>query len=96
MNLKLSNEAAWDLQEISNYTWEQWGEEQEQKYLTLLYRAMELAASDPSRSRIRNDLYQGCRVILAGKHSIFFTIEEETVCVARILHQAMDHYHHLT
>jgi toxin ParE1/3/4 len=96
MKLKLADDALWDLQEIANYTWAQWGEDQEQKYLQLLYRTLEQVASDPSRARLRNDLYHGCRMMTVGKHAIFFTIQENIVCVARILHQAMDPYRHLT
>jgi len=95
MKLRISDEALWDLQEISNYTWAQWGEEQEQKYLDLMYRALEQIADDSSRARCRNDLYQGCRMLLAGKHAIFFMIQEDSVSVARILHQAMDYRSHL-
>ena len=96
MKLRLAEEAVFDLQEIANYTWAQWGEDQEQNYLQLLYRTMDQVASDPTRARLRNDLYHGCLMMLAGKHAIFFTIQEDTVCIARILHQAMDHYRHLT
>ncbi len=41
MKIRLSDEALLDLQEISNYTWAEWGEAQERKYLALLYVTME-------------------------------------------------------
>lgn len=96
MKIRLSDEALLDLQEISNYTWAEWGEVQERKYLALLYATMEQIGSDSLRTRKRDDLYLGCLVVFCGKHSIFFTLEAETVYVARILHQAMDPLRHLT
>jgi toxin ParE1/3/4 len=96
MKIRLSDEALLDLQEISNYTWAEWGEVQEKKYLALLYVTMGRIGADSARIRQRDDLYLGCRVVFCGKHSIFFTVEAETVCVARILHQAMDPFRHLT
>ncbi len=96
MKIRLSDEALLDLQEISNYTWAKWGEEQERKYLALLYATMERMGADSSRIRQRDDLYLGCRMVLCGKHSIFFSLEAEIVNIARILHQAMDPFCHLT
>lgn len=95
MKIRLSDEALLDLQEIANYTWAEWGEEQEKKYLALLYSTMERIDSDFSRIRKRDDLYPGCRMVYSGKHAIFFTLEGETVAVARILHQAMNPFRHL-
>lgn len=94
MKINLSNEAQLDLQEISNYTWAEWGAEQERKYLTLLYQSIHQLESTPLRIRDRSDLYPGCKLIYVGKHSVFFRIEHDTVHVSRILHQAMDPFRH--
>jgi toxin ParE1/3/4 len=95
MKINLSDEAQLDLQEIAAYTWAEWGEEQEEKYLKLLYDTLQKIETKHVRARNREDLYHGCKMILAGKHAIFFRIELDTIHVARILHQAMDPYRHI-
>lgn len=95
MKLILSDAAVVDLQNISAYTNAQWGAEQEERYLRILYRTLRDMADDPSRAKNREDLYPGCHMVASGKHRIFFTIHDEVIGVARILHQAMDFGRHL-
>jgi toxin ParE1/3/4 len=90
MTLTFSDDAKEDVQEIADYTFETWGDEQEQIYLSSLYRRLNEISEDPDRWKKRDDLFDGCQTALAGRHVIFFRIEGCDVFVSRILHQSMD------
>ncbi len=90
MNLTFSGDAKEDVQEIADYTFETWGDEQEQIYLSSLYRRLNEISGDPDRWKKRDDLFDGCQTALAGRHVIFFRIQDGEVFVSRILHQSMD------
>ena len=90
MKLTFSDDAKEDVQDIADYTFETWGEEQERIYLSSLYRRMNEILESPERWKKRDDLFEGCQTALAGRHTIFFRIQGEEIFVSRILHQSMD------
>lgn len=96
MNLIFSPSAIGDLREISDYTLQTWGAEQEDRYLKGLWGKLAEIQSSPESCRLREDLAKGCRSARHGKHVIFFSIKGETLQVIRILHGAMDFNRHLT
>lgn len=96
MKLILSPSAIRDLREISDYTFQTWGAEQEERYLKSLWSKLSEIQSSPEPGRIRKDLASGCRSVRYEKHVIFFSIKGQTLQVIRILHGAMDFNRHLT
>lgn len=96
MTIKLSLLALQNLQGISNYTLKKWGEEQEEQYLNTIYDLFEEISAAPEIWRFRHNLYPECQSALGQKHVIFFQQQGETLLVARVLHQQMDHKRHLT
>jgi toxin ParE1/3/4 len=90
MNLTFSSDAEEDVQEIADYTFEAWGDDQEEIYLSSLYRRLNEISRDPDRWKKRDDLFEGCQTAFAGRHVIFIRIQESEVFVSRILHQSMD------
>ena len=97
MKIRFSRDAEEDLQDISDYTWRTWGEEQETHYLKMIYSRLEDIKRDPSSSdwRRRDELFDECRVASVGRHIIFFLMKEDGIIVSRILHQAMDFPRHV-
>ena len=95
MKIKFSDDAKEDIQDIADYTFEIWGEEQEEIYLHSLYQRLEEIAETPARWSQREDLFPGCQRALIGKHIIFFRIHKNEIFVSRILHQAMDVPRHI-
>ena len=95
MNLILSPSAIRDLQEISDYTLQTWGAEQEDRYLKGLWGKLAEIQSNPDSCRLREDLAKGCRSARHEKHVIFFSIQGQTLQVIRILHGTMDFNRHL-
>ena len=95
MKLKLSESSQQDLRHISQYTLRQWGKKQEHLYLNELYDRFEEILTDPTLGKQRNTLYPGAQSSNIGKHVIFYQLKEDTILVARILHQSMDFPRHL-
>jgi toxin ParE1/3/4 len=95
MNLVLSPAALSDLQSISDYTLQTWGEEQETAYLDQLWEALEKISLRPEACKSRDELLPGCRSERCGKHVIFFRADGDAIGVIRILHAAMDFPNHL-
>ena len=95
MILELSDDAQVDLQQIADYTFDNWGEEHEEVYLKRIYAKLEDIQGSPDRWRYRKELHPDCQCALVGSHVIFFCIDEVTLKVARILHQSMDFEIHL-
>jgi toxin ParE1/3/4 len=90
MILELTDAALGDLQMIREYTFAQWGEIQEEKYLDGIWEKFEDLVADPQRWRSREDLFPGCRLAVHEKHLILFRVEGAKLQIVRVLHGAMD------
>ena len=90
MKIKFSNDAKEDVQDIADYTFETWGEQQEEAYLNSLHQCLADIAETPERWGKREDLFSGCQTASFGRHIIFFRHQNEAIFVARILHGSMD------
>ncbi len=95
MRLRLSKLALLDLEDIHEYTWDQWGEEQAARYSALIADALETIAREPERWSLRNDIYPGFQVCLSGKLAILYRSHGGQVEVSRVLHGAMDLARHV-
>jgi toxin ParE1/3/4 len=91
----LSPAAQADLEQIWDYTHDQWGIEQE-AYLRELQSAIERAAANPQIGRACDEVRAGYRKLAAGSHTLFYRVSAEGVIdVVRVLHQRMDVDRHL-
>lgn len=84
-----------DLDSIGDYTFERWGERQEEIYLGLIHEALSSLGDDPDRGRGADDLVPGLRKVKAGRHLIFYFHSDSGIDVVRILHQSMDFERHI-
>lgn len=87
----LTNKAVEDLNNIWNYTFDEWSEEQADKYYRLILENCQEAANNPILGKhyegIKMDLYG----LKANRHIIFYRkIEENLIEITRILHERMD------
>lgn len=83
----LSPKAKSDLSGIWDYTLEEWGVEQAEKYVRELWAEMQKQASDHSASTDISDVRSGYRKKKSGPHIIFFKLIDDVI---RILHQRME------
>lgn len=87
----LTNKAVEDLNEIWNYTYDQWSEKQADKYYQRLFDDIQTLTDNPNLGKnydgIANDLF-GLR---CQRHIIFFRrIQKNKIEITRILHERMD------
>ncbi|MFZ6760536.1 type II toxin-antitoxin system RelE/ParE family toxin [Undibacterium sp. Ji50W] len=86
----LSDLAQQDLSDILQYTLQTWGENKMDAYADKLEQGIHLLANHPAIGRIRDDLFDGCRLHLIGSHLVFYEIGEHEIRIARILHERVD------
>ncbi len=84
-----------DLIEIWIYSYERWGEEQADRYLSLIERTLLRLAEDPSSGRMREALRTGYWSVSVERHVVFYTFTESELRIRRVLHRVMDFERHL-
>lgn len=87
---RLTPRAAADLDAIADYTFERWGLEQLENYLSSLNSRFEWLAENPFAGRKRNDVNAGYRSYPEGSHVIFYVVSEDHVSIIGIPHKSMD------
>lgn len=87
---RLRPKARADIEEIWNYTVNNWGERQARNYVSGLRDACIEIAENPLLGKAREDVLSGVRVYPSGKHLVFYFETEYGAEIARILHQRMD------
>lgn len=89
-SLLVSVRAVADLHEIWHYSLENWGEDQADRYLDELAEGMRACAEQPSHGRRRDELRDGYWSLRIRRHVVFYTFDDESMLVQRVLHGAMD------
>lgn len=86
--------AAADLNSIWNYTAEDWGVDQADRYTDDIENICGCLARGEKQGR-KADVREGYRKQAVGKHCVFFRMADAGIEVIRILHQHMDVERHL-
>jgi len=87
---ELTLEADNDLQDIYDYTAEQFGAEQATKYLMGLEDLFYILCHHPQSGRMRNEIRKGVRSISYVSHIVFYRVIERHIRIVRILHASRD------
>ena len=88
---KLTRKAVQDLNQIWNYTFDTWSENQADKYYIELINQCAKVAKDPLVGKQYEFLIAGLKGSKVNKHIIFYRqISDEEIEVERILHERMD------
>ncbi len=90
MFYQLSKEADLDLENIIDYSLEQFGFRQTQKYINELHGLFNSLCANPVLGRKRNDLREGLQSTNKDSHIIFYTVLPDRVYIVRILHHTRD------
>jgi toxin ParE1/3/4 len=80
-----------DLCDILQYTFDQWGQSQQEKYEKMLSIAFKKITQNPDVGRKKDTL----RLYVVGRHTIYYAMDKMTIYIIRILHQRMDTAKHL-
>ncbi len=84
-----------DLEQIWLYTFQEWGLEQADKYVSLLISLFLWLSENPGLGKHRNDIKTGYHCFPEGRHLIFYTISSYGIDIIGIPHQSMDIVDHL-
>lgn len=88
--LILKPRARQDVRGALLHTRHQWGVEQRTEYKRLLYRAMRELVEYPDLGIARGELCAGCRSHPAGRHILYYQVEDEEIVIVRVLHARQD------
>ena len=84
-----------DLEEIWLYTYEEWGDDQADKYLDLLFSRFTWLAENPLLGKKRDDIKAGYYCFPEGMHRVFYTLTKNGIDIIGIPHQSMDVINHI-
>lgn len=86
----LTLEADEDLVKIYDFTYDEFGQNQAEKYLYLLEDIFILLSKTPNLGRIRNEIKLNLYSFPIKSHIVFYEIFEHQIIISRILHATMD------
>lgn len=90
-NVILRQEAIDDLNAIWGYTFENWSEQQADKYYSTIKSACKQIGKNPGLGKEYNDVSRNLFGLKSGKHIIFYQlVSDKEIEVVRILHERMD------
>jgi toxin ParE1/3/4 len=90
-NYLLTHKAIDDLAEIWNYTYDEWSENQAEKYYLLLLASCQELAHKPSKGKKYNVVREDLLGFKSNEHIIFYRIiSNNEIEIVRILHSRMD------
>ena len=94
---KVSKKAEEDLFEIGEYTQNEWGIDQRNKYLDDIDKRFQQLVSNPEypTSKDRSAIKQGCFSLLINEHIIIYRKFSYGVRIVRVIGQSMDLKQHL-
>jgi toxin ParE1/3/4 len=86
----LRPEAVRDLEDIADYTIDQWGKEQARLYVGELRQSIERLGSTGERYPLVDTLFPGLRRMRSRHHLIYYVVDDRVVEIIRVLHERMD------
>lgn len=88
---KLTHKAVEDLNAIWHYTYDDWSEDQADRYYTQLLKGCQYAADFPSSGKAYPKIMTGLRGYKVERHILFYRqVQADEIEVIRILHEMMD------
>lgn len=95
LRLVIAAEAEQHLISIGEYSYQQWGLAQRNKYIKNLTDRFRWLTKNPTLGKDRKDIRPGCHSFCEGKHIVFYTDTDTTLNVIAVLHEQMDYVRHL-
>ena len=96
MTFEISEKANEDLEEIWLYTYENWSQEQADRYYNLILNEIEYIAINFESGKPIENIRKGYRCSKVKSHLIFYKkSKKNTIEIIRVLHQRMDIENHL-
>jgi len=84
-----------DLEDIIDYTLNEWGSVQSRHYVDGLEELSQLLADNPSVGTSRDGLSKGVISFPYRSHILYYIKQRYGITIVRVLHKAMDPHKHL-
>jgi len=88
--VRLSQEADKDLEEIFDYTFQEFGLNQAIDYISGFDASFDNISQNPEIGRERTEIRENLRSLIKGKHVIFYRVLNDYIRIVRILHGSQD------
>lgn len=95
LSLRKTTEAENDLIDIWLYSLDQWGVTQADHYLDQLDKGFSMIVDHPKIGKPVDHIRDGYRALSTGRHIAYYTIDDSTIWIMRILYEGMDPDQHL-
>ena len=86
----LSQSADHDLEDIFDYTVQEFGMDQAVSYLNGLDELFHMLLDNPELGRLRPELKAGLRSIAKEAHVVFYSVNSDHIRIIRVLHGSRD------
>ena len=88
--LVYAKRAKTDLSDLRRDSTEQWGVERTRRYMADISRRARALRQTPLMGRAREEIGEGARSIVSGRHVIFYEVHPEIILVTAVVHGSMD------
>ena len=85
--VRISREAAQDLDDIWDYTAQVWSPAQAETYITGIRRTIRTIGDMPEIGRVRPEITPQVRTHPSAEHLIVYQFDDDTVTILRVLHK---------
>lgn len=92
---RFTQRAEHDLEEIIDYTLQQWGAHQTNSYIDNLEDQCRLLADNPRLGVRRDEIRDGLFSFPYESHILYYVMDSNDIVIVRVLHQGMDPMKHL-
>ena len=93
--LEITAPALADIEAIAAYTFDQWGEQQVDAYMSQIDRTIQAIGDNPAIGRGRFGVPDAIKGRKSGSHVVFYRVQDTTIYIMRVLHESMDHGRHI-
>jgi toxin ParE1/3/4 len=90
LSIRYSESARKDINDILDFTEQEWGTDQRKQYRAQLREVIHRLAEIPTLDRARDDLAAGLRSFPLGSHLICYSIQPDMLFVRRVFHSRQD------
>jgi toxin ParE1/3/4 len=79
-----------DLENIRNWTRDNFGAEQSKTYIRQIAASLQMIAENPGLARDAFDIRADLKKLVTNRHVAYFKVKDTSIAVVRILHGKMD------
>ncbi len=90
VTLHITDRAALEIEQVQEYTKQQWGQDQADKYIADIDRILQLLQEYPDLLQTKTQISQYLKFYATGKHILVFEKINDEIYLITVKHTAMD------